>query len=166
MDLGYENPLEVVDWEIYSDYNDALAAVVRGDVTYALMGTGQNLAVQDMAANGEIDIVSYQSEIMENYSCCRMVAQTDWINDNPNTVKAIIRALLRAQSWYEANKEEAVKLHAAAIEATEEYVGAYMLDDEHYFVSVDPLKDATEKYGEEAPEFYEEMAAFFQEHDK
>ena len=141
---------------------------------------------------------------MENYSCCRMVAQTDWINDNPNTVKAIIRALLRAQSWYEANKEEAVKLHAAAIEATEEYVGAYMLDDEHYFVSVDPLKDgvvrawdildktgylgednnvkiedhintelyeealkeATEKYGEEAPEFYEEMAAFFQEHDK
>ena len=48
--------LEVVDWEIYSDYNDALAAVVRGDVTYALMGTGQNLAVQDMAANGEIDM--------------------------------------------------------------------------------------------------------------
>ena len=73
MDLGYENPLEVVDWEIYSDYNDALAAVVRGDVTYALMGTGQNLAVQDMAANGEIDIVKFiKSEIMENYSCCRI----------------------------------------------------------------------------------------------
>ncbi len=204
MDLGYENPLEVVEWEVYSDYNDALAAVVRGDVAYALMGTGQNLAVQEMAANGEIDIVSYQSEIMENYSCCRMVAQTKWINENPNTVKAVLRALLRAQSYYEANKEEAVKLHAAAIEATEEYVAAYMLDDEHYFVSADPLKDgvvrawdildktgylgednqvkiedhintalyeealaeATEKYGKEAPEFYEEMASFFAEHDK
>jgi len=105
------------------------------------MGTGQNLAVQEMAANGEIDIVSYQSEIMENYSCCRMVAQTKWINENPNTVKAVLRALLRAQSYYEANKEEAVKLHAAAIEATEEYVAAYMMDDEHYFVSADPLKD-------------------------
>ncbi len=204
MDLGYENPLEVVEWEVYSDYNDALAAVVRGDVAYALMGTGQNLAVQEMAANGEIDIVSYQSEVMENYSCCRMVAQTKWINENPNTVKAVLRALLRAQSYYEANKEEAVKLHAAAIEATEEYVAAYMMDDEHYFVSVDPLKDgvvrawdildktgylgednqvkiedhintalyeealaeAVEKYGEEAPEFYEEMEAFFAEHDK
>lgn len=204
MDLGYENPLEVVEWEVYSDYNDALAAVVRGDVAYALMGTGQNLAVQEMAANGEIDIVSYQSEIMENYSCCRMVAQTNWINENPNTVKAVLRALLRAQSYYDANKDEAVKLHAAAIEATEEYVAAYMMDDEHYFVSVDPLRDgvvrawdildktgylgednqvkiedhintalyeealaeATEKYGEEAPEFYEEMASFFAEHDK
>lgn len=137
---GVDDPMTAVSWEVYSDYNDALAAVVRGDVKYALMGTGQNLSVQEMEKNGEIKIVSYQSEIMENYSCCRMVAQTEWINNNPNTVKAVIRALLRAQSYYEANKEEAVKLHAAAIDATEEYVGAYMLDDEHYFVSVDPLK--------------------------
>lgn len=205
MDLGYDNPLEVVDWEIYSDYNDALAAVTRGDVEYALMGTGQNLSVQEMAQNGEIDIVSYQSEIMENYSCCRMEAQTKWVNDNPNTVKAIIRALLRAQAYYEDNKEEAVKLHAKKIEATEEYVAAYMLDDEHYFVSVDPLKnsviraweildktgfldekakeidiedhmntalyeealaEAAELYGDEAPEFYEEAKAFYEENDK
>ncbi len=145
MDLGYDNPLEAVDWEIYSDYNDALAAVIRGDVEYALMGTGQNLAVQEMAKNGEIDIVSYQSEIMENYSCCRMEGQTKWVNDNPNTVKAVIRALLRAQSYYESNKEEAVKLHAAKIKATEEYVAAYMLDDEHYFVSVDPLKNSVKR---------------------
>lgn len=145
MDLGYDNPLEAVDWEIYSDYNDALAAVIRGDVEYALMGTGQNLAVQEMAKNGEIDIVSYQSEIMENYSCCRMEGQTQWVNDNPNTVKAVIRALLRAQSYYESNKEEAVKLHAAKIKVTEEYVAAYMLDDEHYFVSVDPLKNSVKR---------------------
>ena len=142
---------------------------------------------------------------MENYSCCRMEAQTDWVNENPNTVKAIIRALLRAQSYYENNKEEAVTLLAKDIEATEEYVAAYMLDDEHYFVSVDPLKnsvkrawdildktgfldekakdiniddhintelyeealtEATEKYGDEDPEFYEEMKTFFEENDK
>ena len=205
MDLGYDNPLEVVDWEVYKDYNDALAAVVRGDVKYALMGTGQNLSVQEMAKNGEIDIVTYQSEVMPNYSCCRMEAQTDWVNNNPNTVKAIIRALLRAQAYYEANKDEAVKLHAAKINATEEYVAAYMLDDEHYFVNVDPLKnsvvrawnildktgfldekaktidinnhinttlyeealaEATEKYGSEAPAFYEAQKKFFEENDK
>ncbi|OUP00526.1 metal ABC transporter substrate-binding protein [Drancourtella sp. An210] len=205
MDLGYEDPLSVVEWETYSDYNDALAAVVRGDVDYALMGTGQNLAVQEMAANGEIDIVSYQSEIMENYSCCRMEGQTKWVNENPNTVKAIIRALLRAQSYYENHKDEAVKLHAERIDATEEYVSAYMLDEEHYFVSVDPLKnsverawdildktgfldekakdidindhinttlyeealkEATEKYGDEDPDFYKEMQTFFEQNNK
>lgn len=204
MELGYDDPMTAVDWQTYSDYNDALAAVTRGEVEYALMGTGQNLAVQEMEKNGEIDIVSYQSEVMENYSCCRMVAQTEWVNNNPNTVKAVTRALLRAQSYYEDNKDEAVKLHAKKIEATDEYVAAYMLDDEHYFVSVDPLKNSVERawdildktgfldekakeiniddhmntelyeealgeaaelYGDEAPEFYEEMKVFFEENN-
>ena len=141
MEAGAEDPMTAVEWTVFSSYDDALIAVQKGEVKYALMGTGQNLAVQQLAAQGDIKIVSYQSEIMENYSCCRMVAQTSWVNENPNTVKAICRALLRAQAYYEANKEEAVTLHAAAIEATDEYVAAYMLDDVHYFVSVDPLKD-------------------------
>lgn len=57
-------------------------------------------------------------------------------------MKAILRALIRAQEYYEANKEEAVTLHAKAIDATEEYVGAYMLDDKHYTVHVDPLQNS------------------------
>lgn len=139
MDLGYEDPLEAVDWVTYNDYNDALAAVVRGDVDYALMGTGQNYAVQNM---DDVDIMAYQSDIMPNYSCCRMVATTDFVNENPETLKAIMRALLRAQCYYENNKEEAVALHAKAIGADEDYVAAYMLDEDHYKVSVDPLKNS------------------------
>lgn len=144
MDKGYDKPLEVTDWEIYKDYNDALAAVVRGDVAYALMGTGQVQTVKQMASNNEIDIVCYQSDIMENYSCCRMVAPTSWVKNNPNTVTAVNRALIRAQQWYEANKQESVKLLANAINAKEDYVSAFMLD-EHYRVNVDPLKDGVKK---------------------
>ena len=204
MDLGYDNPLEVVDWQVYSSYPDALAAVINGEVKYALQGTQDNYGLQELIDAGEIEIVSYQSEIMENYSCCRMVANTSWVNENPDTVKAIIRALLRAQSYYEANKEEAVELHAALIGQETDYVAAYMMDDEHYFVNTDPLKngvvrawdilkatgyiaedcevniedhinttlyeealaEATELYGEEAPEFYAAQAEFFAANNK
>lgn len=201
MDLGYEDPLTAVDWVTYTDYNDALAAVVRGEVDYALMGTGQNYTVQNM---DEVDVMCYQSDIMPNYSCCRMESQTEFVENNPNTIKAIIKVLLRAQSYYEANKEEAVKLHAKKINAEEDYVKAYMLD-EHYVVSVDPLKnsvvrawdildktgfldehakdisiedhintdlyvqalkEATEEYGDEAPDFYEKMLTFYQENNE
>lgn len=144
MDKGYDKPLEVTDWEIYKDYNDAMAAVIRGDVAYALLGTGQTQTAKKMAANGELDIVCYQSDIMENYSCCRMVAQSSWVKNNPNTVTAINRALIRAQQWYESNKQESVKLLATAIGADEDYVSAFMLD-EHYRVHVDPLKKGVEK---------------------
>mgnify|MGYP002574948872 CR=1 FL=1 len=144
MEKGYDKPLEVCDWQIFKDYNDALAAVVRGDVAYALLGTGQTQTAKKMAADGEIEIVAYQSDIMADYSCCRMVANSQWVKDNPNTIKAINRALIRAQQWYEANKDESVKLLAKAIGADEDYVAAYMLD-EHYRVNVDPLKDGVER---------------------
>lgn len=203
LDAGVEDPMNEVDWVITSGYDEALAKLMAGEVKYALQGTGQVEGVNKLVEEGKVQIVAFHSDIMENYSCCRMVAQTSWVDENPDTVKAILRALLRAQSWYEANKEEAVALHAAAIDATESYVGAYMLDDEHYFVSVDPLgngvrrawdildktgylgedcqiniedhintalyeealAEATELYGEEAPEFYEAMATFFAENN-
>lgn len=204
MEAGVEKPLEEVTWVETSGYDEASILVQQGEVKYALQGTGQVEACKKLEAEGKIKIVAYQSDIMPNYSCCRMVAQTDWINENPNTVKAICRALIRAQAWFENNRDEAVKIHAAAIGQEESYVEAFMLDDEHYFVSVDPLKDgvtraweilgetgyleegndidildhintdlyeealaeATELYGDEAPEFYAAQQAFFEEHNK
>lgn len=138
MDLGYDEPLEAVEWVSYTDYNDALAAVVRGEVDYALMGTGQNYTVQNM---DEVDVMCYQSDIMPNYSCCRMESQTKYVEENPETIESILVALLRAQSYYETHKDEAVKLHAKKINTEEDYVAAYMLD-EHYNVNVDPLKNS------------------------
>ena len=143
-EAGFD-PMNDVEWVITSGYDEALVKLQQGEVDYALQGTGQVEAVNTLVEQGDIKIVAFQSDIMENYSCCRMVAQTSWINENPDTVKAIVRALLRAQSYYEANKEEAVTLHAAAIGATESYVGAYMLDAEHYFVSVDPLANGVKR---------------------
>lgn len=136
MDLGYEDPLKAVNWVTYSGYNEALAAVVRGEVDYALMGTGQNFNVKKM---NDVKIVTYQSEVMPNYSCCRMEAQTEYVKKNPETIKAVLRALLRAQSYYESHRDEAVSMLAKKIGASDEYVAAYMLDAAHYVVNADPL---------------------------
>lgn len=138
MDLGYDDPLSAVDWVVYTNYNDALAAVVSGEVDYALQGTGQMYAVTNM---DEVEIVTYQGKVMPNYSCCRLVAQTDFVKNNPNTIKALMRALIRAQQYYESHKEEAVKIHAESIGTSEEYVAAYMLN-ENYVVNPDPLKNS------------------------
>lgn len=201
MDEGVEDPLSAVEFVTYSSYNDALAAVKQGEVDYALLGTGLNEQVQQM---DDIEIVTYQSEVMPNYSCCRMEAQTKFIEENPITIKCIIKALLRAQSYYESNKEEAVSLLANTIGATESYVSAYMMDDAHYVVNADPLKksveraweildkigflnenakniniddhvntelyeealkEATEEFGDEDPEFYQNQLAFFKENN-
>lgn len=200
MDLGYEDPLSAVDWVVYTNYNDALAAVVRGEVDYALQGTGQNFAVNNM---DDIEIVAYQGDVMPNYSCCRLVTQTSFVKENPITVKHLMKALIRAQQYYEANKEESVTLQAKNIGTTEDYVAAYMLN-ENYIVNPDPLKNSVirawgildktgflnekaksiditahintdlykaaldeviAEHGNEDPEFYKDLLAFYEENN-
>lgn len=139
MNLGYDKPLEALEWVVITQYNDAIAAVVRGEVDYALMGTGQNFIVKNM---DEVEIMCYQSDIMPNYSCCRMEARTDFVKKNPIALKLAMKALLRAQSYYEAHKDQAVALQAKKIGTEKDYVAAYMLDDVHYVVNVDPLKNS------------------------
>ena len=138
MELGYDKPLEAVNWVTYKDYTDAMAAVVKGEVDFALQGTGQNFAVKGM---DDIEIVAYQSDIMPNYSCCRMESTSDYFKNNKDKLKRVVKALIRAQEYYQRNREEAAKLHAAKIEADVPYVNAYM-QDEHYRVHIDPLKNS------------------------
>ena len=202
MDLGFAKPLEALDWVVITNYNDALAAVIRGEVDYALQGTEQNFTIKNVNKDN-VEIMCYMSDIMPNYSCCRMEAKTEFVKKNPITIKLILKALLRAQSYYEAHKEEAAAWHAEKIRAEKDFVAAYMFD-EHYRVNADPLlksiirawkildatgflsetakdinitdhvnvdlyrqalKEATEEYGSEAPEFYQKMQAFFEEND-
>jgi NitT/TauT family transport system substrate-binding protein len=67
-----------------------------------------------------------------------MEASTEFVKNNPTAIKLILKVLLRAQAYYEANKIEAVTLQANIIGTDEDYVAAYMLDS-HFLVSVDPL---------------------------
>ena len=138
MEAGVEDPMTAVEWVSGMSYPDALAALLRGEVDYALMGTGQNFQVQNMP---EIEIMCYQGDVMPNYSCCRMEAPTEFVNNNPITIKCILKALMRAQAYYEANKEECVDILAKYINADHDYVAAYMLND-YYKVHVDPLSNS------------------------
>ncbi|MBR1438350.1 MAG: ABC transporter substrate-binding protein [Synergistaceae bacterium] len=137
MDLGYEKPLEALDWVVITNYNDALAAVIKGEVDYALQGTEQNYTIKNVNKDN-VEIMCYMSDIMPAYSCCRMEAKTEFVKNNPITIKLILKALLRAQSYYEAHKAEAAAWHAEKIRADKEFVEAYMFD-EHYRVNADPL---------------------------
>ena len=137
MDLGYDKPLEALEWVVITSYNDALAAVIRGEVDYALQGTEQNYTIRNVNKDN-VEIMCYMSDIMPAYSCCRMEAKTDFVKNNPITIKLILKALLRAQSYYESHKAEAAQWHAEKIRAEKEFVEAYMFD-EHYRVNADPL---------------------------
>lgn len=135
LDKGH-NPLKDVEWMILPGHSDRVAAVVSGEADYGVIGTGQMYAIKNIK---DIEIIAYVSDVMPNYSCCRMVASTKLIKDDPTTVKLLLKALIRAQAYYESNKEKVVAMMAKELGTSEEYVAAYMLNED-YRIHIDPAR--------------------------
>lgn len=142
LDLGYD-PVNDVEWLTYSTNADRLAAVVAGEADYAYLSGDQLYTVNNM---DDVEIVVYANDesLMPAYGCCRMNMRTEFVEENPVTVKLLLKALIRAQAYFEANKEECVSILAKEINADEDYVAAYLLND-NYKIAVDPVKNSVLK---------------------
>lgn len=140
LDAGID-PNNDVEWLTYSTNSDRLAAVVSGEADYAVLSGDQLYAVGN---NNQIEIKAWLDDLVPNYGCCRMNMNTDFVKKNPTTVKLLLKSLIRAEQWYLANKEECVKILAKEIGAEEDYVAAYLLND-NYVSSVDPCKNSVAK---------------------
>lgn len=141
LDLGYE-PLEDVEWVTNLDnHADRIEAVRSGEVDYASLGTTQNYNVEQTE---DIETVAYFSDITPNYSCCRVEGMTEFVNDNPNTVKALLRAWMRALEYYQDHKDEAIVTTAKASDLPEEVVACYV-NNEHYNMNLDPFQKSIQR---------------------
>lgn len=140
LDLGYDPETEI-EWVELADYSERVAAVKSGEADYAILATGFTYQVQN---DPSLEVVAFCSDIMPDYSCCRVEANTDWVNDNQELVKDLLKAWIRAQNWYEENKEETAKLVAEDIDVSEEYTAAYVTND-HLKLSVDPYLSSVER---------------------
>ena len=67
-----------------------------------------------------------------------------FVTHDVDEAKLLLKSLIRAEQWYLANKEECVKILAKEIGAEEDYVAAYLLND-NYVSSVDPCKNSVVK---------------------
>jgi len=134
-DMGYE-PLKQVTWYQPEDQMDRIRAVKNGEADYGLVGTALNYEV---LSDPELKVVTYAADILPDYSCCRAEALTEWVNANPNTLKALLRCWIRAMEYYDAHHEETVAFTAKQISMDEKHVRAY-LDNPRFDLNTDPMK--------------------------
>ena len=139
-DMGYD-PLHDVNWYQPEDQKDRIIAVKNGEADFGLVGTALNY---EILSDPELKIVSYAADILPEYSCCRAEALTSWINENPNTVKALLRAWIRAMEYYDNHHDETVAFTAKQIGFDEKNVRAY-LDNPRFELNTDPMKSSVER---------------------
>lgn len=140
LDRGYD-PLNDIKWYETENQEDRIKAVLNGDADFGLVGTQLNYEIN---TNPKLKVCTYASDVLPNYSCCRVEASTEWVNNNPNTVKALLRAWIRAADYYDAHHDETVALVAEKIGKEEEYLRAFM-DNPHLNLNLDPMTTSVEK---------------------
>ena len=140
LDMGYD-PLHDITWLNPPDQEDRIRAVESGEADFGLVGTSLNYEIN---TNMNIKVLTYASDILPNYSCCRAEALTSWVNENPNTVKAVLKGWIRAMAYYDSHHEETVAMTARLVSESEDYVRAY-LDNPRCDLNVDPMKTSVER---------------------
>ena len=133
---GYDLDKDI-DWRQYGDDSDEIQAVIKGEVDFATIGTNKMYELQNTS---DIDIVTFCSDVTPNYSCCRMIARDSWVKENKETIKLINMALIKSLSYFENHREDCVDLMAKQLNAPEDYVKAYLLN-EHYRINPDTVKN-------------------------
>ena len=134
LEMGYD-PKTDVEWIKAGNAADAMSAVKSGLADVASVGT--ELAHQ-VKTDPEVDELAKYGDLMDKYSCCRMETSSRFIDEKPNTTKALLKALLRGMRDYEKDSDEATKLLAEELDMPIEFVEAYTLDS-GYEISPDPL---------------------------
>lgn len=140
LDMGYD-PLKQIKWYNPENQMDRIRAVLDGEADYGLVGTALNYEVLQ---NPDLKILTYAADVLPEYSCCRAEALSTWVNENPNTVKALLRAWIRAMAFYEANHEEAVNIAVRAIDQEDEVIRAYV-DNPRFDLNTGPMKKSVKR---------------------
>lgn len=136
MDAGYDLEKDVEIME-FKKPTEVLEAVKSGK---ADVGIGTNSTYMQSKEAG-LKTVAWSNELWDPvHVCCRPVALTKEVKENPNAYKAFIKSFIRAQKVLEEDPEYAVKLNMKYLKLDEEKARTMLLET-NQIIEADPKSD-------------------------
>ena len=139
-----------VEWVEIKKSQDVLQAIANGEIDFGGTPTGHQIQAQKLG----LEVKMWPDEYYPNHSCCRMLADGTWIEDenNQEALYRLLRAYLRAEEYFQTHKEEAVELVCENLDLDKETVESFVLS-EHFELNTDPYKSACIKMWNKFQEF-------------
>lgn len=119
---------------------DVLQAVRSGQADFGSVSTGFELQIKEMG----MKIAVWPDELWPNHSCCRMLAKTDWMRKNPEALKRLLRAYLRAERDMANDMGRVVELVMKNLDMTRETAESFLLSP-HMIYDTDPYRNSVVK---------------------
>jgi NitT/TauT family transport system substrate-binding protein len=134
---GYdlENDVNILE---FRSAGDVLAAVATGN---ADVGIGTN-SIYLRAREAGMEVIAWSNELWDPvHVCCRLVANTSWVNNNPDTVRAFLRTFLQAEMLFNDDPEYAVDVNVRFLGLDEENARTMLLYT-NIIVGTDPQRNS------------------------
>lgn len=135
-DAGFDLEKDVTFVEMKRN-PDVMEAVRNSEVDFGAVSTGFELQI----AEAGMKIVLWPDELWPNHSCCRMIAKTSWLNENPEAAQKLLRAYLRAEEAMQDDMDRVVELTVENLDMTVETAKSFLLSP-HMIYETDPYKNS------------------------
>lgn len=143
-----EGDTDIVTFIDYKKGTEVLEAIAKGEVDFGGTPTGHQLLAKDRG----LEVKLWPDEYWPNHSCCRMFAKDDYVANNPDAVKALLRSYLRAEEYMQDHKDEVVDLVVENIDVTKETAETFVKSP-HMKYDTDPFTNSVSK-------MWDKMVAF------
>ena len=123
VEAGYDLEKDVTLVE-FKKPSEVLAAVVSGEVD---AGVGTN-STYTAAVTAGLKILCWTNDLDPSAVCCRQVANTSWINENPARAAAYMKSLMRAEEVLYNDPDYAVEVFAKYTKLDEDKARVQLLE--------------------------------------
>ncbi len=137
-DAGFDLKKDVTFIEMKKN-TDVMEAVRSGQADFGSVSTGFELQI----AKAGMKIVMWPDELWPNHSCCRMIAKTSWLKENPEATQKLLRAYLRAEEAMQKDggMNRVVELTSQKLDMPVETAKSFLLSP-HMKYDTDPYKNS------------------------
>ena len=118
-----------------------LEAVKKGNVDAGVVWTPYIKMAEDQG----LQIVKYSGDMLKSHACCRQVALTSKIEENPQDYEKFMTALIKAYAFYQTNQDETVDIISIYVKIDQEIIKAETYGG-HIHSIPDPNKAGVQKF--------------------
>ncbi len=142
--------LDEVTFVEFKKNQETLQAVASGQVDFGATATGYQLQAADLG----LEIKMWPDDFWPNHSCCRMLCNTSYINDehNQEALYRMLRAYLRAEKDLNEDKSQVVDLVVENLDLDKATVESFVYS-EHMKYDTDPFKNSVIKMWNKMADF-------------
>jgi len=130
---------EDVQYVEFPSATDSLAALKSGKVDAAISWPPYSDAA---VKAGEIKVLKWSGAMAPGHTCCRVVFNKDFVAKNPEAVTKFLKALLKAEKFFNENPDKSLEIVAAALKIEKDTIRATLVDEKTSLISADPNKKA------------------------